>query len=49
MGAHRYVFKLYAVDKELDLGEGTTRDAVLQMITGHVLDTAELVGLYQKF
>jgi Raf kinase inhibitor-like YbhB/YbcL family protein len=49
LGAHRYVFKLYAIDKELDLGEGATRDTVLQTITSHVLGTAELVGLYQKF
>lgn len=48
LGAHQYVLKLYAIDKILDLGEGATRDTVLQMITGHVLDTAELIGLYQK-
>lgn len=48
LGVHRYVFKIYAVDTVLNLGEGTTRDRIFDAITGHVLGTAELVGLYQK-
>jgi Raf kinase inhibitor-like YbhB/YbcL family protein len=46
--AHRYLFKLYAVDTVIQLGEGTSRDLLLNAITGHTLGNAELVGLYQK-
>ncbi len=48
MGAHRYVFKLYAVDKMLSLNKGAAKDTILQAMTGHVISNAELVGLYQK-
>lgn len=48
IGAHRYVFKLYALDKVLALGDVTIRDVVLQTMTGHVIGSTELVGLYQK-
>ena len=48
MEIHRYLFKLYALDTVVNLGEGTTRDILLNTITGHVLGTAELDGLYQN-
>lgn len=48
VGAHRYIFKLYALDKTLDLGDGTTNDLVMQAMTSHVLGSSELTGLYQK-
>ena len=48
VGAHRYVFKLYALDKVLSLGEGTVTTTVEDAMTGHVLGSAELIGLYQK-
>ncbi|WP_131795333.1 YbhB/YbcL family Raf kinase inhibitor-like protein [Fluoribacter gormanii] len=47
--AHSYHFKLYALDTVLSLGDGTTRDLVLNAMTGHVIGEAELVGLYQRF
>lgn len=46
--AHRYVFKLYALDIILPLQDGATKDAVLQAMTEHVIGSSELVGLYQK-
>ena len=46
--AHSYVFKLYALDTVLSLDNGSTKDTILQAMTGHVIGTAELVGLYQK-
>jgi Raf kinase inhibitor-like YbhB/YbcL family protein len=49
LGAHSYHFKLYALNKVLDLGEGTTRDLVMNAMTGHVIGQTELVGLYQNF
>ena len=48
IGAHRYAFDLYALDKVLDLNNGVDKDAALNAMTGHVIGTAELVGLYQK-
>jgi len=45
---HRYVFKLYALDTELDLPEGATKVEVLSAIEGHVLGEAELVGKYRR-
>lgn len=48
MGAHSYVFKLYALDKVLSMGTGATKDDVLNAMTGHVIGSSELIGLYQK-
>ena len=46
--SHRYFFKLYALDKKLDLGAGATKKAVEQAMKGHVLARAELVGRYGR-
>ncbi len=43
---HRYFFKLYAIDIELDLAPGATKSQVLDAIAGHVLAQAELMGTY---
>lgn len=48
IGVHRYVFKLYALDKILNFKEGTSKDIILQAMTGHVIGSSELTGLYQK-
>lgn len=40
---HRYFFRLFALDEELDLAPGARRDEIRQATTGHVLATAELV------
>ena len=47
-GAHRYFFKLYALDTLLDLESRATREDVEQAMQGHTLDQAELVGLYER-
>lgn len=47
-GEHRYFFKLYALDTELDLSIGATKEEVEKAMQGHVLDTAELIGLYSR-
>lgn len=47
-GTHRYVFKLYALDRTLGLAPGATKEQVLQAMRGHVLAAAELVGTYRK-
>jgi Raf kinase inhibitor-like YbhB/YbcL family protein len=48
IGVHRYLFKLYALDKILDLGEGASTNTILDAMTGHVVGMSELVGLYQN-
>ncbi|WP_298625145.1 YbhB/YbcL family Raf kinase inhibitor-like protein [uncultured Legionella sp.] len=45
---HRYVFTLYALDTTLSLEDGASKDEVFNAMTGHVIGSAELVGLYQK-
>jgi len=47
-GRHRYVFRLYALDAELELGAGAAKAELEQAIEGHVLTTAELVGTYER-
>lgn len=46
--AHRYFFKLYALDAALDLKPGATKQQVEGAMEGHVLDRAELVGLFSR-
>lgn len=45
-GAHRYVFRLYALRSPLRLGAGADRPAFLAALKGKVLATATLVGRY---
>jgi len=47
-GSHRYFFKLYALDMELDLDPSATKAELETAMTGHVLDRTELIGLYQR-
>jgi Raf kinase inhibitor-like YbhB/YbcL family protein len=47
IGRHRYFFKLYALDKTLDLKSAKKKD-LESAIQGHILAQAELMGTYQK-
>lgn len=47
-GTHRYIFKLYALDSILDLEEGAVAQEVKQEMEGHIVETAEVIGLYSK-
>jgi Raf kinase inhibitor-like YbhB/YbcL family protein len=47
-GTHRYFFKLYALDTELDLEPGATDKAVLKAMKGHILAEAQLTGKYKR-
>ncbi|MDI6778257.1 MAG: YbhB/YbcL family Raf kinase inhibitor-like protein [Patescibacteria group bacterium] len=47
-GTHRYFFKLYALDTNLDLPSSSKREDVEKAMEGHILDQAELIGLYQR-
>ena len=46
--AHRYLFKLYALDAPLAVPPGVTRDRLLAAMKGHILGEAQLMGLYQR-
>jgi len=45
-GIHHYHFMLYALDDELQLSEGATIKELMNSMDGHIVTTAELVGLY---
>ena len=45
---HRYFFKLFALDVILGLKEGVAKDQLLIAMQNHVIDTAELIGTYEK-
>lgn len=47
-GQHRYFFKLYALDAPLDLQQGASKEQVEAAMQGHIIEQAELVGLYQR-
>jgi len=47
-GVHHYHFKVYALDKTLDLAPGATKGELLRAIEGHVLAEGELVGTYER-
>ena len=43
---HTYVFKLYALDTELDLPDKSTKADVEKAMEGHIVDQATLTGTY---
>jgi Raf kinase inhibitor-like YbhB/YbcL family protein len=45
---HHYHFRLYALDKKLDLPPSADRQRLLEAIKGHVLAESDLVGIYQR-
>jgi len=48
IGRHRYYFKLYALDTELTGLKDASKADLERAMNGHVLDTGELIGTYQK-
>jgi Raf kinase inhibitor-like YbhB/YbcL family protein len=45
-GTHRYYFKVFALDRRLDLKPGAKRREVDAAIKGHVIGQGELMGRY---
>jgi Raf kinase inhibitor-like YbhB/YbcL family protein len=45
---HRYFFKVYALDTNLDLDPGTSKGELLNAMNGHVIAEGELMGTYQQ-
>lgn len=46
--AHRYYFRLYALDGDIEVVSGATRPQVLDSIEGHILAEAEWMGRYER-
>lgn len=46
-GEHHYYFKVYALNKMLDLKSGASKNDLLNAINGFILGEGELVGLYK--
>ena len=46
--AHRYFFKLYALDAKTGLKAGATKAELERAMKGHILAQAELVGRYKR-
>jgi phosphatidylethanolamine-binding protein (PEBP) family uncharacterized protein len=46
--AHRYFFKVYALDTQPDLKPGATKSKLLDAMKGHILAEGQLMGTYQR-
>lgn len=47
-GTHRYFFKLYALNKTLELNSAATKADIEKAMEGFLLGQAELIGLYSR-
>lgn len=47
-GKHRYFFKVYAVDKLLNVAPGSDRRKLEEAMRDHIIAYGELAGVYQK-
>jgi Raf kinase inhibitor-like YbhB/YbcL family protein len=46
--SHRYYFRLFALNKPIEIQDGASREEFFQAIEGKVLGEATLLGLYEK-
>ena len=47
-GTHRYFFKIYALDKKIDVAIIVDKAQLLQEMEGHILGEGQLMGKYQR-
>ncbi len=47
-GTHRYFFKLFALDSAIDLPASVDVQDLQAAIRGHIIESAELIGLYSR-
>ena len=47
-GTHRYYFKIYALDKKLDLPTSARKSDLLKAMEGHILNQGQLMGKYKR-
>lgn len=45
---HRYFFKLYAMNTKLDLSNSAKKEELEKAMEGHILASAEIIGLYAR-
>jgi Raf kinase inhibitor-like YbhB/YbcL family protein len=45
---HRYVFRVYALDRFLDLPPGATRKQLDAAIVGHIVSQGQIIGIYRR-
>jgi len=46
-GTHKYIFKVFALDTKLGLDEEAVKEEIETAMKSHILDKAELIGLYR--
>ena len=47
-GTHRYTFKVYAISEKLDLSSGFSRERLIELMWGKIVDQSQIVGLYKR-
>ncbi len=47
-GTHRYYYKIYALDSEIDLPSMITRTQLKNAMDGHIIDEGSLMGRYTR-
>lgn len=47
-GTHRYFFKIYALDAELDLAAGARKPELVKAMEGHIIGQGQLIGKYKR-
>ncbi|HBF42467.1 MAG TPA: YbhB/YbcL family Raf kinase inhibitor-like protein [Desulfobacteraceae bacterium] len=45
---HRYFFKIYALDIQIDLPAGATKAQLMDAMEGHILSEGQLIGKYKR-
>ncbi|MFW6285771.1 MAG: YbhB/YbcL family Raf kinase inhibitor-like protein [Nanoarchaeota archaeon] len=47
-GVHRYFFKVYALNKMLDLNQETNKKDLEDAMQNHIIQKAQIMGIYKK-
>jgi Raf kinase inhibitor-like YbhB/YbcL family protein len=47
-GTHRYFFKLYALDADLDLDSSANKARLIKAMEGHIIGEGQLIGKYKR-
>ena len=45
---HKYFFKLYALDTNFDLPQGSEKKEVEEAMKGHIIEQTQLIGRYER-
>ena len=47
-GKHHYFFKVYALNSELELSKGSTKQELERIMQGKIIEKATLIGIYSR-